>query len=193
MTCVHTCIDTRAGARVDARWQPGAGQLLHAARTIMTAILLAACSLAIANNDALPTARNLAADGQSAEQYGLPLIVIVSLAGCPHCDVVRRSHLLPLLRDTAGAPRAPRAIIRQVEVNGSERVRDFNGKDMSHAEFARQYKASIAPVVFFFNAKGQLLAAPLVGSMIPDFYGAYFDAALNEAGSKLREAQLRNR
>ena len=162
----------------------------------MTAILLAACSLAIANNDALPTARNLAADAKSAEQSGLPLIVLVSLAGCPHCDVVRRSHLLPLLRDVAGAtgvPKAPKAIVRQVEVNGSERLRDFNGKDMSHAEFARYYKASIAPVVFFFNAKGELLAAPLVGSMIPDFYGAYFDAALSEAGSTLREAQRRNR
>ncbi len=156
----------------------------------MTAILLAACPLAIANNEALPAARNLAFDGKSAERSGLPLIVLVSLAGCPHCEVVRRSHLLPLLRDGVGTPKA---IIRQVEVNGSERLRDFNGKEMSHAEFARHHKASVAPVVFFFNAKGALLTAPLIGSMIPDFYGAYFDAALNEAKSKLRDAQLRNR
>lgn len=164
--------------------------VLQTARTIMTVILLSACSLAAANNEALPAARNLAADGKSAAESGLPLIVLVSLAGCPHCEVVRRSHLLPLLRDAAVAPKA---IIRQVEVNGSERLRDFNGKDISHAEFARHHKAGIAPVVFFFNAKGELLTAPLIGSMIPDFYGAYFDAALNEAGSKLRDAQPRNR
>lgn len=156
----------------------------------MTAILLAASPLAIANIEAFPAARNLAIDGKSAEQSGLPLIVLVSLAGCPHCEVVRRSHLLPLLRE---APGTPKAIIRQVEINGIERLRDFNGKEMSHAEFARQYKASVAPVVFFFNANGELPTAPLIGSMIPDFYGAYFDAALNEAKSKLRDAQLRNR
>ena len=185
-----TCFGVRIRARIGARWRLGAGLLLRAARMIMSATLLAVCTLAIANNEALPAARNLAADGKSAEQSGLPLIVLVSLAGCPHCEVVRRSHLLPLLRDAAGTPKA---IIRQVEINGSERLRDFNGKEISHAEFARHHKASIAPVVFFFNAKGELLAAPLIGSMIPDFYGAYFDGALNEARSKLRDAQLRNR
>ncbi len=175
----------------DNRWRPRAELFSQATRSITTAILLAACPLAIANNETLPAARNLAADGKNAEQSGLPLIVFVSLAGCPHCEVVRRSHLLPLLRDVAGTPK--KAIIRQVEINGNERLRDFNGKEMSHAEFARHHKASVAPVVFFFNAKGELLTAPLIGSMIPDFYGAYFDAGLNEARSKLRDAQLRNR
>ena len=185
-----TFVDVQIRARIGARWRFGAGLLLRASRTIIAATLLAACTLVIANNETLSAARNLAADGKSAEQSGLPLIVLVSLAGCPHCEVVRRSHLLPLLRDATGAPKA---IIRQVEINSSERLCDFNGKDISHSEFARHHKASIAPVVFFFNAKGELLTAPLIGSMIPDFYGAYFDAALNEAKSKLRDAQLRNR
>lgn len=188
-----TCVGVRIRARIGARWRFGSALLLRAARTVMTATLLAACPLAIANNQALPAARNLAADGKNAEQSGLPLIVLVSLAGCPHCEVVRRSHLLPLLPLLRDAAEKPKAIIRQVEINGNERLRDFSGKEMSHAEFARHHKANIAPVVFFFNAKGELLTAPLIGSMIPDFYGAYFDAALNEARSKLRDAQLRNR
>lgn len=113
----------------------------------------------------------------------MPLIVLVSLAGCPHCEVVRRSHLLPLMRD---AVVGDKPVIRQVELNGREVLRDFDGTEITHAEFARRHKVKIAPVVFFLNDKGALLAAPLVGSMIPDFYGAYFDAAFNEAKAKLR-------
>ena len=131
----------------------------------------------------LPAARDLRADARSAERVGVPLIVMVSLAGCPHCEVVRRSHLLPLLRAAAAAPKP---VIRQVEINGGGFLRDFAGKEITHAQFAKNYSVRIAPVVFFFNAKGELLSGPLIGAMIPDFYGAYFDAALSEAQSKVR-------
>jgi thioredoxin-related protein len=158
--------------------------------SLIAVIALLATSLSTAEVLSLPVAMDFAADAKGATQSGVPVIVLVSLAGCPHCEVVRRSHLLPLLRD---ATEAPKPIIRQVELNGRERLRGFDGKEMTHAEFAQHHKARIAPVVFFFDAKGELLTAPLVGSMIPDFYGAYFDAALSEATAKLRVAQPRSR
>jgi thioredoxin-related protein len=130
----------------------------------------------------LAPARDLAADAKLAASAGVPLIVMVSLPGCPHCEVVRRSHLLPLLRDAA-APRRP--LIRQVEMNGQGMLRDFSGRATTHAIFASRYHVKIAPVVMFFDAEGELISQPLVGSMIPDFYGAYFDAAFAEAVSKL--------
>ncbi len=157
-------------------------------RGLMTSVALLACSLATAADTTLPAATDLVADAKSATRSVVPVIVLVSLAGCPHCEVVRRSHLLPLLRDETGAPQA---VIRQVEINGRQRLRDFDGKEITHAEFARNHKVHIAPVVFFFNAKGELLGEPLVGSMIADFYGAYFDAAFSEAKSKLRQTQTR--
>ena len=40
--------------------------------------------------------------------------------------------------------------------------------------------------VFFFGPDGRQLAEPLVGAMIPDFYGAYFDAALAKATNRLQ-------
>lgn len=150
-------------------------------RWLIISVVLLACSLAAADTT-LPAATDLVADAKSAARSGVPVIVLVSLAGCPHCEVVRRSHLLPLLRDATGGSQP---VIRQIEINGRERLRDFDGKEITHAEFARNHKVRIAPVVFFFNAKGELLSEPLVGSMIPDFYGAYFDAAFSEAKSTL--------
>ena len=146
------------------------------------ATILFAWPLASVAETSLPSARDLLIDARTVGRTGVPLIVMVSLQGCPHCEVVRRSHLLPLLRD-GNARRIP--LIRQVEINGQDAMRDFNGRATTHAEFASHYKIKIAPVVMFFDAKGEMIAEPLVGAMIPDFYGAYFDEALAEAKSKL--------
>lgn len=154
--------------------------------TAMVAILF--CPLTAAIDSFLPPAEDMARDAESARRSGLPLIVLVSFAGCPHCEVVRRSHLLPLLHDAQTAA-TPKPVIRQVEINGRKRLRDFNGKEITHAEFALRHKVTIAPVVFFFDAKGELLAEALVGSMIPDFYGAYFDSAFSQASLNLKGLQ----
>ncbi|MBL0124552.1 MAG: hypothetical protein IPP88_18080 [Betaproteobacteria bacterium] len=151
------------------------------ARSIVIAVLLASPPLSAAESLLLPAA-DLLADSKLVASTGAPLILLVSLPGCPHCEVVRRSHLLPLLRADQAA-RKP--LIRQVELHGKETLRDFDGHTTTHAEFARRYKFKIAPVVMFLDANGEMLTEPLVGSMIPDFYGAYFDTALAEATSKL--------
>ena len=151
---------------------------------LMTFVLvLFASPIARAAETSLPRAHDLLADGRRVELTGMPLIVMVSLRGCPHCEVVRRSHLLPLLRDgqTRLTPQ-----IRQIEINSQAAMRDFNGLFITHADFANRYKIKVAPVVMLFDANGEMLAEPLVGAMIPDFYGAYLDAALAEANAKLQ-------
>ena len=148
---------------------------------MIAAVALLASLLASAAQDKLAPATDLRADAKRVTS-GVPLIVLVSLPGCPHCEVVRRSHLLPLLNDRTAAPKP---LIRQVEMNGQEILRDFGGQAITHGEFVSRFKVRIAPVVMFFDANGEMIAGPLVGSMIPDFYGAYFDAALAEARSRL--------
>lgn len=151
---------------------------------LMTLVMiLLMCPITSAAETSLPPAQDLQADSRHVELTGLPLIVMVSLRSCPHCELVRRTHLLPLLRGgrARGIPH-----IRQIELNGQAAMRDFNGRAITHADFAKIYKIKVAPVVMFFGAKGEMLAEPLVGAMIPDFYGAHFDAALAEAISKLQ-------
>lgn len=151
-------------------------------------ILLTGTTESIAQTT-LMSARDLAADAKSAANTGVPLIVLVSLPGCPHCEVVRRSHLLPLLRSGRDGPPTQKPLIRQININGRDILRDFSGQTTTHAEFASRYKISIAPVVMFFDAQGELVTEPLVGSKIPDFYGAYFDAALTEATLSVQRAR----
>jgi thioredoxin-related protein len=152
---------------------------------IITAGLLLGSSHCLSAQMALAPAHDLAADARLVARTGMPLIVMVSLSGCPHCEVVRRSHLLPLLKESTAVP-GP--LLRQIEINGQQRVLDFNGRSITHAEFSGRYNIRIAPVVMFFGANGELLTPSLVGAMIPDFYGAYFDAALAEATARLQSA-----
>ena len=65
------------------------------------------------------------------------------------------------------------------------------GKKITHAEFSRRYQVRLVPVVFFFGPNGTQLTEPLVGSMIPDFYGAYFDAALLKARAQLTQTHAK--
>lgn len=136
--------------------------------------------------DRIEPARDLRQDARDAAAAGIPLVVMVSLAGCPHCDTIRRAHLLPLLKPSPSPATKPAQLIRQIELNGGESLIDFNGEATTHAEFARRNKVTIAPVVLFYGAEGERIADPLVGAMIADFYGSYFDAALAEAKAKAR-------
>ena len=44
-----------------------------------------------------------------------------------------------------------------------------------------QQKIDFAPVVVFYGAGGQRVGAPLVGSMLADFYSVYLDNGIAEA------------
>ena len=150
-------------------------------RLVSVATLLAANSC-LATVTTLEPARDLAADARVAAARKQPIVIMVSLAGCPYCETVRRSHLLPIM-NAAKSESLP--LIRQVELNGTDALADFDGKNISHARFAKHLKAKLAPVVYIFGPDGRQLVEPLVGAMIPDFYGAYFDAALANAITRM--------
>ena len=62
-------------------------------RTLPVAAAMFLFSLAASAQLILPTALDLAADAAIVERAGKPLIVMVSLSGCPHCDVVSRAAM----------------------------------------------------------------------------------------------------
>ena len=152
-------------------------------RLVSVTTLLAA-NICVATVTTLEPARDLAADARVAAARMQPIVIMVSLAGCPYCEIVRRSHLLPILNESKSG-NIP--LIRQVELNGAALLTDFAGNRVSHGAFAAKLKAKIAPVVYFFAPDGSQLVEPLVGAMIPDFYGAYFAAALADAITRMRE------
>ncbi len=121
----------------------------------------------------------------AAQKAEVPIVVMVSLEGCGFCKVLRQSHLQPL---HALEKSTPRAVVRQIEINGTQTLIAANGVTISHAKFAQNLGARVAPTVYFLNARGEQIAPPLEGGLLPDFYSAYLDDALEVATKKLRDS-----
>lgn len=132
------------------------------------------------HSSALPTPTSLRGSALAAVARGEPLVVMTTLAGCPYCDLVRNHHLLPMLRQ--GQLHAVQLDVRDRTSN----LQGFDGSMTTPAEQAKAWKARFALTVLFLCAKGEDLAERLVGVAVPDFYGEYLDARLQQARARLR-------
>jgi thioredoxin-related protein len=130
-------------------------------------------SIAWAVPIALPVTDSLPDTLVHALQLKQPLVVMVSLQGCPFCKVVRENYLHPLREDGLQ--------IVQIDMRDNRRIVDFDGSVSSQDAWIRKYGIKLAPTVLFFGGKGEEVASRLKGAYIPDFYGAYLDEQLRIA------------
>ena len=139
-------------------------------------------TLASAKDTALPVPASLPEAALAAAGKGEPLVLLVTLPGCPYCELVRRSYLLPA-RKESGLP--------AWQLNITDRTTPliafdgFDGKPTSAAAQLKSWKASFTPTVLFLGQRGQELAERLVGVAVPDFYGAYLEERLATARKAL--------
>ena len=130
-------------------------------------------SIAWAVPIALPVTDSLPVALANALQLKQPLVVMVSLQGCPFCKVVRENYLHPLREDGLQ--------IVQIDMRDNRRIVDFDGSVSSQDAWIRKYGIKLAPTVLFFGGKGEEVASRLKGAYILDFYGAYLDEQLRIA------------
>jgi len=130
---------------------------------------------------ALPAPVSLQDSVAAALRQQNPLVVMVSLDGCPFCKTVRQSYLLPLLAEE-NLP------VVQVDMRSDRPVLDFQGQASTHNQLIRGWKVRIAPTVLFLGAGGRELAPSLAGASLPDFYGAYLDQRLTAARQALKQS-----
>lgn len=110
----------------------------------------------------------------AALKKGSPLVVMVSLVGCPFCTIARDHYLAPLQGQSGLS-------IVQVDMRNREMVQDFSGASQTQDQLIRSWGIKVAPTVLFFGRGGAEVAERLVGGYIPDFYGAYLDDRLRSA------------
>ena len=126
-----------------------------------------------ASPDVLPPSRSLPQELSAALAKDHPLIVMVSLAGCPYCHAARRSYLLPMWRE--GVP------LVQVDMRSPAITVDFQGQRVTHDQLVQQWRISIAPTLLFFGPQGREAAERMEGAYLPDFYGSYLEARIQKA------------
>ena len=130
----------------------------------------------MANPVTLPPAVSLPEELAVALAAGSPLVVMVSLEGCPFCKIVRESFLVPMRREQ-------RLPVVQVDMRSQRSVKNFSATATTHEALIAAWRIEIAPTVLFLGRQGVEVAQRLVGGYIPDFYGAYLEQRL-ESGRR---------
>lgn len=128
----------------------------------------------------LPSSDSLEQDLRRALRAKQPLVVMVSLDGCPYCHAARRSFLVPMSRQGHLA-------VVQLDMRSNRAVRDFAGQMRTQDELIQQWGVKVAPTLLFFGPQGVEIAERMVGGYLPDFYGAYLDERLQKAQRIVRE------
>lgn len=139
--------------------------------------MLPAAAAAAAATPQLPEITSLPLELQHSAAIAQPLLVMVSLEQCPHCVIVRKHHLLPLLRQ--GVP------VRQVNMRDQRPLLALDGSSLTQDELVRRWKVKVAPTLLFLGPDGRELAERLEGASLPDFYGAYLEDRLQRARQAL--------
>ena len=143
--------------------------------SVLGAGMLSVCRALSAPNEMLPPSRSLPQELAAALAKDHPLIVMVSLAGCPYCQAARRSYLLPMWRE--GVP------LVQVDMRSQAVTQDFQGQRVTHDQLVQQWRIAIAPTLLFFGPQGREVAERMEGAYLPDFYGSYLEARIQKARS----------
>lgn len=122
----------------------------------------------------LPLANSLPAELNRALSKNGPLLVMVSLEGCPFCKTARESYLIPMRLQFG-------LTVVQVDMRSRVPVLDFKGASVTQDELIQGWAIKIAPTVLFFGRGGVEVAERLVGGHIPDFYGAYLEDRIRQS------------
>lgn len=129
-------------------------------------------------NAPLPQPRSLAVDLSTALEMRKPLVVMVSLEGCPYCKQVRENYLVPMRHDQA-------LPVVQVDMRSTRPVSDFAGAPRTHDQMVRAWGVKSAPTLLFFGLGGQEVAPRLTG-FSADFYSAYLEQRLHQAEAAVK-------
>ncbi len=127
----------------------------------------------------LPTPASLRSAAQAAQAKGEPLVLLVSLPGCPWCELLRRNYLAPMRSEGVHA--------FQITVNDRKQVvADVKGQPSHGADIAVAYQALLTPTVLFLNAEGAEIAPRIEGVASAEMLGSVLDERLAAARARLR-------
>ena len=131
------------------------------------------------NKTLLPFPADLALAARLANAAGQPLVLMVSLPGCPWCELLRRNYLGPMRGEGVAA--------YEFMVNERSRtLQNFQAQRIMPAALSSDLKITITPTLLFLGRDGQEIASRIEGVASADFIGALLNERLSIARERLQ-------
>lgn len=141
-------------------------------------LLLSAISISYADEQIYFEHPDFLATSRQATINNIPILVLFSATDCDYCMFVKEEFLAPMLRNN---DYTDKVIIRVVDIDKSDYVRDFNGKMIFPDDLANRFDIQLTPTVAFLDAEGQELSDRVIGIGTVDYYGSSLDEAINNS------------
>lgn len=143
--------------------------------------LLCLCVFLFVQVQALASGKNpLPLPPDLSRNQAQAVVILFSLPDCAYCVQVRKHSLMHLETD----PRY-RGKLKAYEIGFGEnintKIKWFDARTYTGAELARKLGVQFSPTVLVFSQQGEAAGKPLLGSGLPDFYGAYLDELIQLA------------
>lgn len=122
-------------------------------------------------------------DAELARVARMPVLLAVTQTHCGHCQLLKREVLDPMV---LSGDYADRALLRELVLDRSGPLRDFDGVSRPVAEIAGRYRARLTPTVLLLSPDGAMLVDAIVGVNTLEMYSYYLDEAIAQALGKLR-------
>ncbi len=126
----------------------------------------------------LITTTNLAQEGELSLRTKRPILILFSREGCPYCIQIKREILKPML---ISGDYADKIIIREIILNPTVTLLNFNGSAVKSSELADKYSIEITPTLLFLGPNGKELAERIVGINTIELFSYYVDQAIDRA------------
>lgn len=131
----------------------------------------------------VPQLKDLAADGELAARTRRPILVMFGASHCGYCSIVEEEFLKPML---ISGEYDDKVIIRMIDIDGFDSVRDFQGREIDAADFASRENVYVTPTLKFYDSEGREMAPRMVGVTTVDFYGGYLDDSIDQSLARIR-------
>ena len=151
-------------------------------RSLITAILFLVITVPhIAMGAGITPATDLYRDGIQASNSGRPIIALISAADCTYCEVLKSSVLVGMERDK-------RIILREINIDSTQDLVDFEGRNTDHQSFANKQGLTFTPTVLFLDGTGRALTEPIIGVANIDYYSFYLEKKIEQSREKLNKS-----
>jgi len=128
---------------------------------------------------------NLAKESAAAVDAGKIFLLYVSRPDCPHCELLKRDVLHPLLK---GNRFGEDLILRELSL-ADRAIVGFDNKMQTANKLLVKYEIVGTPTLLFLDQNGGQLTDKLSGYFSKDFYWSYFESGIKKAVFELRNPE----